>query len=77
MFQYVIDKKREEPSHPNIPSEVWNHCPTSYEIASRILTHRNSLWNDYIIKALNESSNQKTSHFSSWPSRLVTKMRVS
>jgi len=59
MFQYVIDKKREEPSHPNIPPEVWNHCPTSYEIASRILTHRNSLWNDYIIKALNESSNQK------------------
>jgi hypothetical protein len=59
MFQYVIDKKREEPSHPNIPSEVWNHCPTSYEIASQILTHHNSLWNDYIIKALNESSNQK------------------
>ena len=59
MFQYVIDKRREEPSHPNIPPEVWNHCPTSYEIASQILTHRNSLWNDYIIKALNESSNQK------------------
>ena len=59
MFQYVIDKKREEPSHPNIPPEVWNHCPTSYEIASWSFTHHNSLWNDYVLKALNESSNPK------------------
>lgn len=59
LFNHYLETMKSQPNHPNIPSEIWNACPTSYEVATITMEHRNVLWHDRIREALCDSSNAK------------------
>ena len=59
MLNYVLEKKKEQPEHPHIPSSIWKRTYPDYEIASHAVQHTSHAWHHYIIRAVEQSTNAK------------------
>lgn len=60
LFNHILQERREHINgHPKIPPEVWDYFPSTYELASLTIKHRNPYWNYLVIDYLNEFSNQR------------------
>jgi hypothetical protein len=59
MLSYILEKKREQPEHPHIPSSIWKRTYSDYEIASYAVQHTSPAWHHYIVRAVEQSTNPK------------------
>jgi len=57
MFNHVLQERGRE--HPKIPSEIWNYFPSTYELATLTIEHRNRNWNYLVVDCMKECSNPR------------------
>ena len=61
MFNHVLQERTlyHGTVHPKIPSEIWNYFPSTYELATLTIEHRNRNWNYLVTDCLVKCSNPK------------------
>ena len=61
MFNHVLQERTlyHGTVHPKIPSEIWNYFPSTYELATLTIEHRNRNWNYLVTDCLVKCSNPR------------------